>query len=164
MDNKCSDHGSRINLFSVFLGIDDDRRLDLTEFQAGLTFVGLSLSAAEAEAEFRTIDKNGGGVVLFDEFCLWYAEKQNPGYRHEAAPKSASGARPPSGKPSSAKPRAAAAAAAHDDHPDIDVHEFDKLEAEIQATVNDPDKIGSLWSSLDLNGNGAVSLAEIDKM
>jgi hypothetical protein len=124
----------------------------------------MSLSAAEAEAEFKTIDKNGGGIVLFDEFCMWYAEKQNPGYKHETAPKSAS--RPASGKPSSAKPGSAKpkAAAAHDDHPDIEVHEFDKLEAEIQAIVSDPTKIGGLWSNLDFNGNGVVSLAEIDKM
>jgi hypothetical protein len=46
----------------------------------------------------------------------------------------------------------------------IEVHEFDKLEAEIQAIVSDPTKIGGLWSNLDFNGNGVVSLAEIDKM
>jgi hypothetical protein len=56
---------------------DDDRRIDLAEFQAGLSYVGMSLSAAEAEAEFKSIDKNGGGIVLFDEFCLWYAEKRS---------------------------------------------------------------------------------------
>jgi hypothetical protein len=150
---------------------DDDRRIDPAEFKAGLKYVGMSLSAAEADAEFKSIDKNGGGIVLFDEFCMWYAEKQNPGYKHETAPKSASGARPASGKPGSAKPASAKpgsakpkAAAAHDDHPDIDVHEFDKLEAEIQAIVNDSTKIGGLWSNLDFNGNGVVSLAEIDKM
>ncbi len=125
-----------------------------------MSYVGMSLSAAEAEAEFKSIDKNGGGIVLFDEFCMWYAEKQNPGYKHETAPKSAS--RPASGKPGSAKPKAAAAA--RDDHPDIDVHEFDKLEAEIQAMANDPAQTEALWANLDFNGNGAVSLAEIDKM
>ena len=27
------------------------------------------------EAEFKTIDLNGGGIVLFDEFCDWAIKK-----------------------------------------------------------------------------------------
>eukprot|EP00171_Calliarthron_tuberculosum_P013175 IDg13175t1 len=40
--------------------------------------VGLSLTEEEAAVEFKKMDKNGGGKVLFDEFCVWLAEKQCP--------------------------------------------------------------------------------------
>lgn len=30
---------------------------------------------ADPEKEFKSIDKNGGGQVLFDEFCEWSIKK-----------------------------------------------------------------------------------------
>jgi len=33
--------------------------------------VGLSIPDAEAEAEFKKCDADGGGVILFAEFCTW---------------------------------------------------------------------------------------------
>ena len=110
-------------------------------------------------------------MILFDELCLWYAERQNPNYQHEGsleAPKSAS-SRPKSGSlaaPKSAGSRPAsgkASAGATDGQPDIDVHEFDALEKKIQALVNDHSTLAAEWKSLDFNGNNVVSLAEIDK-
>ena len=94
--------------------------------------------------------------MLFDEFCLWYASKRNPGYQHESsAPKSKAGG---------AKPKARAAAAGpRDGHPDIEGHEYDDLERKIQALAKDPAALAAEWRSLDFNGNGKVSLAEIDK-
>ena len=67
-------------LFSVFDDIDtgDDRRVDFAEFKAGLSKIGQSLSDEEAKNEFAKIDKNGGGQVLFDEFCAWVAESKCP--------------------------------------------------------------------------------------
>jgi Ca2+-binding EF-hand superfamily protein len=50
---------------------DHDHRLNLQEFQAGCGKVGLELSAVEAEEAFASMDDNGGGYVLFDEFCSW---------------------------------------------------------------------------------------------
>ena len=29
----------------------------------------------DIEAEFRSIDENGGGQILFDEFCTWSIKK-----------------------------------------------------------------------------------------
>ena len=40
--------------------------------------MGLKLKRREAEKEFAKMDANGGGVVLFDEFCVWYTGKINP--------------------------------------------------------------------------------------
>jgi len=54
---------------------DDDHRLGPSEFEAGCRAVGLRLTAAEALAEFRRADKNGGGFVLFEEFIGWCAKR-----------------------------------------------------------------------------------------
>lgn len=64
-------------LFQAFKLIDDDndRRLDLKEFTDSCFLLGLNYSNKEAESEFNEIDQNKGGIVLFDEFCEWYTNK-----------------------------------------------------------------------------------------
>eukprot|EP00035_Acanthoeca_spectabilis_P014566 m.280415 g.280415 ORF g.280415 m.280415 type:complete len:1069 (+) comp16169_c0_seq2:336-3542(+) len=68
-------------LFQCFdvIDKDDDRRLNLAEFKASLADLGMSLSYSETETEFNAMDANGGGVVLFDEFCVWFTKKHDPG-------------------------------------------------------------------------------------
>lgn len=58
-------------LWSIFDELDDndDRRIDLSEFKAGMAKLGSNMSDAQAEAEFGKIDQNGGGKILFKEFC-----------------------------------------------------------------------------------------------
>jgi len=56
----------------------DDRRLSFPEFKHGLTLCGVKCSQVEARHDFNQIDKNGGGMVLFDEFCLFFASKSCP--------------------------------------------------------------------------------------
>eukprot|EP00386_Alphamonas_edax_P000914 GDKI01002757.1.p2 GENE.GDKI01002757.1~~GDKI01002757.1.p2 ORF type:complete len:185 (-),score=79.46 GDKI01002757.1:273-827(-) len=61
-------------LYEMFDRIDtsDDRRVTLAEFKEALKMIqSWGLKIADAEAEFKKIDKNGGGVILFDEFCEW---------------------------------------------------------------------------------------------
>ena len=67
-------------LYAAFIDIDRDfdRRLDKKEFYLGAKKLGLKLKRREAEKEFAKMDANGGGVVLFDEFCVWYTKKINP--------------------------------------------------------------------------------------
>jgi Ca2+-binding EF-hand superfamily protein len=62
-------------LWDVFDDIDtgDDRRIDVGEFKAGMERLGSRLSDAEAQAEFAKIDRNGGGQILFKEFCHYVA-------------------------------------------------------------------------------------------
>jgi hypothetical protein len=57
---------------------DHDRRMDEAEFIAGLKSLGLRLNEADAKAEFAAMDSNNGGVVQFDEFCIWYTKKVMP--------------------------------------------------------------------------------------
>lgn len=67
-------------LFSVFEEIDtgDDRRVDIEEFVQGLDLLGMNMDRSAAENEFAHLDKNGGGQILFDEFCLWVARSKCP--------------------------------------------------------------------------------------
>ena len=63
-------------LWSVFDDIDtgDDRRIDAPEFEAAAKKLGIFTSKTDIEAEFRSIDTNGGGQILFDEFCEYCIE------------------------------------------------------------------------------------------
>jgi hypothetical protein len=64
------------NLWHKFEEIDSDhdRRLTTEEFARGGATLGLELSVAEAAAEFSKCDADGGGMVLFGEFCRWACE------------------------------------------------------------------------------------------
>lgn len=54
----------------------NDRRVTLEEFKKAVPRLQeWGVPVADAEAEFKLIDKNGGGVVLFDEFCEWAIAK-----------------------------------------------------------------------------------------
>ena len=52
-----------------------DRRISPDEFIHGCGMIGVQLSEAEALDEFAQVDANGGGYVLFDEFCSWAARR-----------------------------------------------------------------------------------------
>lgn len=136
---------------------DDDRRIDFAEFQQGLGFVGMRLSASETKREFESLDDNDGGVVLFDEFCAWVAAKKCPvdGEVVDSFVMSTEVAHQEKGGAAGSGPR--------DADPDITNRMFDQLESQIVTTMNDKHKLKSLWRQLDFNGNGIVSLAEIDK-
>ncbi len=60
-------------LYHVFdkIDTDDDNRIDLTEFKHGFALLKLE-GKHKAEDVFNAIDTNGGGIILFDEFCTWY--------------------------------------------------------------------------------------------
>lgn len=55
---------------------DGDRRINLKEFLAAkekiMQWVG---PIGDMEGEFKKIDKNGGGYILFDEFVQWAISK-----------------------------------------------------------------------------------------
>ena len=61
------------------LDSSDDRRLSLPEFRSGVELLGtwgIDIPEGEVQAEFDSIDTNGGGVILFDEFSDWALKKQ----------------------------------------------------------------------------------------
>jgi hypothetical protein len=67
-------------LFKIFDGIDtdDDNRIDFDEFFEGLSLLGVEIPPEDAEAAFKSIDVNGGGFILFDELCAFYAKHHIP--------------------------------------------------------------------------------------
>jgi len=124
------------------------------------------------DVAFKQLDKNGGGMVLFDEFCDWsikrglemedigmddddevwdtFKEKVNDGQPVERSMKAARTTRPP--KSSFRRGR-------------TDPINWEAISKKLPATKSDVDlaKRKELFSLFDVNGNGYLSLAEIDK-
>jgi len=65
-----------VELWNTFADIDtsDDRRLTKAELVSGGGLIGLS--KGELEHAFDSMDKNKGGYVLFDEFCMYMAKQK----------------------------------------------------------------------------------------
>jgi Ca2+-binding EF-hand superfamily protein len=57
---------------------DKDRRLNFKEFQWCMGCLGDKMSEQEAQMEFKKVDRNGGGIILFDEFCKYVTQKKCP--------------------------------------------------------------------------------------
>mmetsp|Transcript_16135 Transcript_16135/g.21340 ORF Transcript_16135/g.21340 Transcript_16135/m.21340 type:complete len:414 (+) Transcript_16135:146-1387(+) len=168
-------------LWSVFDNIDteDDRRVDLGEFKAGIAKLGFELDDATAEAEFDKMDKNDGGQVLFDEFCTYCMNAMEMGddtvaIEFDEPEQVASGdnaAAPPAEQAPAETPEQAAAAeappaegapaAVEELHEEVNFEESRRIAKE---TFSNKETLKKLWTTLDFNGNGIVSLAEIDKM
>jgi len=53
------------------MDIEDDRRINGPEFQAGLRRLGFNLSENDVRTAFDEMDTNDGGQILFDEFCAY---------------------------------------------------------------------------------------------
>ena len=55
----------------------DDRRVSYSEFVESLPRIqAWGVKVTDPQTEFSKIDKNGGGMVLFDEFAHWALEKK----------------------------------------------------------------------------------------
>lgn len=67
-------------LFWLFDQVDEDhdRRMSRKEFQWCMSMCGVKMSQSKSEAEFKKIDVNGGGIVLFDEFCRYFTDRECP--------------------------------------------------------------------------------------
>jgi Ca2+-binding EF-hand superfamily protein len=58
---------------------DKDRRMDFAEFKNCLTSVaGGQMTESAMRADFSKVDRNGGGFILFDEFCRYFTQKACP--------------------------------------------------------------------------------------
>ena len=68
----------RFEYWQAFKRIDagGDGRIDLQEFLAAKLMIEKWVGKmADPVAEFKSIDLNGGGQILFDEFCDWSIQK-----------------------------------------------------------------------------------------
>ncbi len=154
-------------LFVVFeaLGTDADRRLSLEEFEQSCGRLGLARGSGEAQQVFAEMDKNNGGMVLFDEFCAWVAQTACPVDGEVVRTFTMSDSRPVEASLSANGGEASDTADKSDSRGDGG--RFDKVEQEFKDLLSNGKRradLVALWTVLDYNGNGIVSLAEIDKL
>jgi Ca2+-binding EF-hand superfamily protein len=156
-------------LWRVFDNIDteDDRRIDLGEFKAGIGKVGFQVDDATSEAEFAKMDQNAGGQVLFDEFCTYCMNAMEMGDDTVAtfdvveSAETGDNAAAPVVEGDAAAGAPANAVVLQTLHRVVNFEEERRIAKEI---FSNKETLSRLWSILDFNGNGIVSLAEIDKM
>ena len=241
--------------FELFDSVDTgrDQRVDFDEFFSAVGKLGLGLDRKQALSEFQRIDSNGGGQLLFDEFCEWlveinsfkfkermrgtaYAESVATGGSPAAATKQSppslpipnpassaailpmqsispesnslrspttaqsqaspspqllASARLTSASSSQASPHNVPSGSQNVARPSIGIsnkvssanrtvleptsldasfaasvmeaRKFLEMEAKFVTFINDKTQLDAQWRSLDFNGNGIVSLAELDK-
>ena len=68
----------RFEFLEAFKRVDNnnDDRIDIDEFIQALDVIQKWVGPiSDPEAEFEDIDRNGGGIILFDEFCGWALQK-----------------------------------------------------------------------------------------
>lgn len=160
-------HALLLNLFwfnklwQVFSMVDSgsDRRIDFNEFKGGLSQLGLQLNDQEAQAEFQKIDGNGGGQVLFVEFCAYIRTRVNPDHDPNFDADIISGE-----KAGQTIRKHKSQRATHELFvTKKSMSDFDAAETSVKAALQDNAKLHEMWKNLDFNGNNIVSLAEIDK-
>eukprot|EP00441_Pelagodinium_beii_P040088 CAMPEP_0197628086 /NCGR_PEP_ID=MMETSP1338-20131121/6512_1 /TAXON_ID=43686 ORGANISM="Pelagodinium beii, Strain RCC1491" /NCGR_SAMPLE_ID=MMETSP1338 /ASSEMBLY_ACC=CAM_ASM_000754 /LENGTH=403 /DNA_ID=CAMNT_0043198987 /DNA_START=85 /DNA_END=1296 /DNA_ORIENTATION=+ len=152
-------------LWAVFDDMDEsaDRHLTFNEFRQGMVALNIP-DQTNAHAVFKELDRNNGGVVLFDEFCTWVAKVYCPvdSSVYDATTMS------PNAKTSAqfkhlVQPQGQTQKQKTSARKDAHSEALRDVEAKIHAMVKDKKKLQSFWRSMDVNGNGLLSLAEIDK-
>ena len=183
-------------LWDFFDDVDanDDRRITREELGRAVASREFTLSrGADVDAVFSDMDTDGAGMVLFDEFCVYVANKYVTSEELDAAlkgtraggkpprklgkrrpKKSKTGRRPPP-PPEASTPRFGRCANPHlraggggggtgDPEYDAKMRAFTRAEGMVVARLGDRSYLDRVWSKLDNNGNNKISLAEIDKM
>lgn len=160
-------------LWDSFDDIDkgDDRRLTEEEFKAGATKIGVTLTDEQAHEAFQDIDENGGGFVLFNEFCKYIGQICDPMSKNDKTYSDFETADqvkvPPfsrSKRIPGAKARNPYGAGKSQNASSAGLDKFDDVEKELLSIHKDKVKLAALWKEIDFNGNDKVSLAEIDKL
>ena len=137
------------NLWAFFSALDEDadRRVSKQEFLKTAPKLDLG---RDANVVFAEIDKNGGGFVLFDEFCHWMAVNKSSW-----------------GTSSDDVVQVTARLAQTTNHGiDETAQDFEpELIPEGLQNIRIPPKmeVMELFDRLDENGSGKLSLAELDK-
>jgi Ca2+-binding EF-hand superfamily protein len=149
-------------IFVVFHSIDtgDDRRIDVNEFCAGMQQLGLNMSQQDAMAEFKKVDANSGGQVLFVEFCAYIRKRVTPDCKANFDKDIISGER------AGVHMRRSLGNKSTHTHAVTkkSLSKFENLENQFKGWCKDNKQLKPIWERLDFNGNNIVSLAEIDKL
>merc|ERR1712072_1485283 len=57
-----------------------DRRITLGEFGWMMSNLGETMHPQDLKQEFSKVDRNGGGFILFDEFCVYVSQRKCGGH------------------------------------------------------------------------------------
>jgi Ca2+-binding EF-hand superfamily protein len=148
---------------------DDDKRIDRQEFHSQKALIESWVQHVEdMDAAFDNIDKNGGGIILFDEFCEWAINKSLDLLDDEelegADFKAMKDALPE--QDSAPTPSTPSAPSAPMNGPSKEVHvDWEQINncLPISNSPEDKQRRKQMFHDFDPNGNGVLSLAEIDK-
>jgi Ca2+-binding EF-hand superfamily protein len=153
------------NYFEVWQMFDridsgDDRRINLDEFKTAVSMIeGWGVKIENAEETFDEIDGNDGGQILFDEFADWVIKKgldlgDDDDFEADMSyqPSSSVGAK---SKKNSTQEKIRAKT----------IIDWDKIRKKLptEKTAEQKLKRNRLFDGFDPNGNGYLSLAEVDK-
>ncbi|KAH8056597.1 hypothetical protein JL722_7435 [Aureococcus anophagefferens] len=176
-------------LWTIFQEVDSsekykDRRITLPEFQrfCASNDLGVTATADQAADMFRDADVNDGGMLLFDEFCKFVADQLVPMSKHDAEyaameqPTTELGGdeacesclvvpvnKTRRGKHGSKNKRRDKRFGASKSKLKREAKRFAKCTADFAEMQLNKKSLARAWAALDYNGNGMVSLAEIDK-
>ncbi len=70
-------------LFLIFKKLDrnSDKRISFEEFVKGHSLLNIKVQdKKQLQSVFNKIDTNGGGMILFDEFCIFMAKQKMAGH------------------------------------------------------------------------------------
>ena len=155
-----------LELYVMFDAIDTsgDKRIEEAEFAAALGLVEKwSLKVDDAAATFKELDADGGGMVLFDEFAHWAIGKQLDLDDDDDAEDAGAGsgliqdilpmkqALVPRGEPAQEKAKL-----------EVDWAAVAKKLA-FGKDEESTKRRKTMFRQFDPNGNGLLSLAEVDK-
>jgi Ca2+-binding EF-hand superfamily protein len=156
-----------LELWVMFDAMDTnkDKRIEQAEFAAAVDLVAKwGLKIDNPDAVFKQIDNDGGGMILFDEFAHWAIQHKLDLDDDDDAPDAGAGSglisgapKPKAGAVKKAAPAAAAPAAKAIDWADV---------AKKLPWGTDEESVKrrkKLFKVFDPNGNGLLSLAEVDK-
>ncbi|MHA7927728.1 MAG: EF-hand domain-containing protein, partial [Marinobacter sp.] len=152
-----------LEIWQIFDYLDqsEDHRVDLEEFKAALPELSsLGVRVEDPEQEFAAIDTNGGGSILFDEFADWALRLRiNQNGKDEKDFSRVIGS---NGSFDESYPRYQPQKEQVVDDTGIKLETlYSKLP--IERTEEDKEKRKKLFVQFDPNGNGYLSLAEVDR-
>eukprot|EP00931_Biecheleriopsis_adriatica_P064109 TRINITY_DN38951_c0_g1_i1.p1 TRINITY_DN38951_c0_g1~~TRINITY_DN38951_c0_g1_i1.p1 ORF type:complete len:450 (+),score=94.54 TRINITY_DN38951_c0_g1_i1:59-1408(+) len=140
-----------------------DRRLTYSEFEQGFAALGLD-SAANPREVFDSLDRNRGGMVLFDEFAKWAGQALSPIEASVHSPTAGRQRQVSDLEASHQKEGTMKIPTASSPLPQVPPAgtTFEYAEAKIRELVKDKRDLQVWWRKMDYNGNGILSLAEIE--
>lgn len=155
-----------LELWVMFDAIDTnkDKRIEKAEFASALNLISKwGLKIDNPDSIFSEIDRDGGGMILFDEFAHWAIQHKLDLDDDDDAPDAGAGSGLIAGAPKpkagvkKAAPTAATPAAKAIDWADV------AKKLPWGADEESVKRRKKLFKVFDPNGNGLLSLAEVDK-